>query len=911
MVVGSRRRTHVIIPLLLGASLLTGCDQQPKRESDVQLEPHAPDRGEQPDTRERQLAALSGIVVEQINSPWRNAGQWHEMNIHAYFAPYNLFDWAPERYRLAQLAEQLPDGIERAQAHLRLARIGPNHSLWARQHVLAAQPILAELIASAPETPGLLKAAVDANRSYQQYHINDATAFYPIAHDFIEQRWQGGGDDAAEAGYRLSQILAATSLSARIEAEYRERLDVLNEVISRYPDSDWAVRAEFDAIGLRHDLDVWTSNGPGAVSRLLEYVAFADDHPGHPLAARALLSAAQSYGFGDYGLAQQGSLANVPRLERAMELHVRYQREYPEGAPRDPDVRPTQPEPSIHIWGDLETEAETSRLEQLAAEYYALNPRGASTLLSTLATLNVRTKSLLPSELPAFYRRFWDRVEELAEPAALPEVRLARAWFFTEGETYSTPEYRQKLYREASAILQQVHDDYPGSDAAAVALDARALLAVRLEEPQQALAYWDELAAQFPEHSLNRPAAIDRLFLEHPAQTGALWRLALRELQQQFPDDPLIALCTRCLRARSLQHDGATAAARAEFEAALDPWTSVFPLDRVEIASQTFALGPLHQIRAGLWFGPSAEETPSEDLRFLSRQSLQTPEERIAAYAEVLELFPDSEQCHNHLLMLAFAQRDGGRLEDARQTFQRLADHESCDPDTRLLARVFAIRLDYQLAEDASAEDAAAQLRAALQEHARTAVIMEPRDPRGIDVASLYHHAYAHRKYPQELSQTLVSRNAANLWYVVTGSDPIEVEFHDGLLLNYVMTPPLPAAIANRAIRLTDPASFLNALGVGDPQAAAFVNNVLGSVFVMNTEENRELAEPSDQQFQIPPDDNAAPLPPGPLVVTQPPEFESFVFYDAQRTQAEVHPLPHIDVSETLFYARGRRMGNQ
>ena len=72
----------------------------------------------------------------------------------------------------------------------------------------------------------------------------------------------------------------------------------------------------------------------------------------------------------------------------------------------------------------------------------------------------------------------------------------------------------------------------------------------------------------------------------------------------------------------------------------------------------------------------------------------------------------------------------------------------------------------------------------------------------------------------------------------------------------------------------------------------------------MNTDENRELADPSDQQFQIPSNDNSVPPPPGPLVETQPPEFACFVFYDEQRTQAEVHPVPHTDVSETLFYAR-------
>lgn len=902
-------RLHPLVLPLLTAILLPRCAerQQPQSETAVPLESDTAPAGEQPAVRERQPIPKSGTVAEPINSPWRNAGEWHKMNVHTYFSPYNLWDWAPERYRLAQVAEQLPDGIEGARAHLRLARIGPNYSLWARQHVLAARPILAELIARAPETPGLLKAVVDANRSYQQYHIDDETGFYRIAHDFIEQRWQGDAVDAAEAGYRLNQILAVGTKYVEIEAEYRTRLDLLDKVINHYPDSDWALQAEFEQIGIHEKLDSWHSNDPGDDSRLREYVAFADEHAGHPLAARALLSAAQSYGFGEYGQAQHGGLANVPRLERAMELQVRYQREYPEGAPRDPDVWHTQPEPSIQLWGEPDADADTTRLEQLAHEYYALNPRGATTLITTFAPLKRQRTDPLPlTALPVFYRQFWDRVEELAEPAMQPDVRLARAWFFTEGEPYSTQEYRRKQLQESSAILEQVCKDFPQTDAAAVALDALALLAIRLEEPQQALAYWDKLAAQFPEHSLNRPAAVDRLFVEHPDRTGALWRLALRELQQRFPDDPLIALATRCLRAQSLQRDGAIAAARGDFEAAQDPWTAVFPLDRIGIASQTISLGPLHDVRAGLFqrIGLADDEPPTADLRFLSKQSMQTPEERLAVYAELLELFPDSPNFVLHSFSLAHAQLETGRLAEAQETFQHIADDERTDPDTRLMARAFSIRLDYQLAESPSADDAAAQLRAALQEHARAAAIEEPRDPRGIDVASLYHHAYAHRKYRRELSETLVSRNAANLWYVVTGSDPIEVEFHDGLLLNYVMTPPLPAAIANRAIRLADPASILNALGVGDPQAAGFIDHVVDSVFVMNTEANRELADPAGQQFRFPRDDNAAPPPPGPLIVTQPPEFASFVFYDAQRTQAEVHPVPHTDVSETLFYAR-------
>jgi hypothetical protein len=220
---------------------------------------------------------------------------------------------------------------------LHLARIGLNRSLWARQHVLEAQRILSELFTRAARPPGLLKAAADANRTFSWHNIDRSREYYRRTRSFIEERWKRADTDAAEAGYRLSQLFATSH-----EADYRQRQRLLEDVIDRFPDSDWAIQAEFDLIEVSESLDQWTSNEPGDDTHLQQYVAFADRYPEHPLAAGALLRAAQSYGFGDYGQAQHGGVSNVQRLERAMELHVRYQREYPKGALRDPDSRPSQ-----------------------------------------------------------------------------------------------------------------------------------------------------------------------------------------------------------------------------------------------------------------------------------------------------------------------------------------------------------------------------------------------------------------------------------------------------------------------------------------------------------------------------------------------------------------------------------------
>jgi hypothetical protein len=149
-----------------------------------------------------------------------------------------------------------------------------------------------------------------------------------------------------------------------------------------------------------------------------------------------------------------------------------------------------------------------------------------------------------------------------------------------------------------------------------------------------------------------------------------------------------------------------------------------------------------------------------------------------------------------------------------------------------------------------------------------------------------------------------VARSAANKWFVVTGSNSIEVEFHDGLLLNYAMAPPLPTAIANRAIQFVDPAPLANALGVGDPQAATFINDVVSRVFVMNAKENRELMEPANPELRKFPENDEAPPALGPLIIRQNPEFARFIFYDEQRSRAEVHVNPRTDVSRVLFYVR-------
>ncbi|MBW3596398.1 MAG: hypothetical protein KY475_03875 [Planctomycetes bacterium] len=157
--------------LLVTAALVSGCADRQRSQNETNSQPEQTTTGR----RERQAARERRLVTEKvaapIDSPWRNAGKWQEMHASIYFSPDNLWEWAPQRYRLAQLARQLPDRIERAEVHLRLARIGANHSLWARQNVLQSQRLLAELIARVPSSPGLLKAVVDANRSYHWYRV--------------------------------------------------------------------------------------------------------------------------------------------------------------------------------------------------------------------------------------------------------------------------------------------------------------------------------------------------------------------------------------------------------------------------------------------------------------------------------------------------------------------------------------------------------------------------------------------------------------------------------------------------------------------------------------------------------------------------------------------------------------------
>lgn len=283
-----------------------------------------------------------------VRTLWKKADEAREFSFDAPWRRPDLWRAAHEKEALDEIVRQHPGTLHEARAHARLAAL--HASTWRCEHIreyqcLLAAEILDRMMKTEPGASGLAEAVGGVLRANRYDQLLGAEKFVERANAYLRTRFESGGDDAAEAGFFCAQFGSASN----------ERRQILRKIVTDFPDSKWALPAEFVSILDGRD----------------KLLAFANRNRSHFLEGLALTVVGNRIGN-----VEEKDLNPLPQWTQAMEVYLRHARQ----CSARKDWREAEYFemytwiPSFYAPFDTKCQGPPDKLDQMAAEFYALRP---------------------------------------------------------------------------------------------------------------------------------------------------------------------------------------------------------------------------------------------------------------------------------------------------------------------------------------------------------------------------------------------------------------------------------------------------------------------------------------------------------------------------------------------------------
>lgn len=733
-------------------------------------------------------AAQKKYSAQRAEALWEQVERARRFSFDSREREKESFIWrrSYEREALLKIIEECPGDIDEARARLRLARLIRVESNRARHHVVLAQGILTELMERAPDTPQLMPAVVRATHHAAGFP-DRKTAYYQRARRFLEARWNAGGEDAAEAGYHLAELMVSRARTRQESEQFQQH----QQVAKKYPKSRWGQASRLRVIELR-----WVDTR--AASCLEELIQFADTCPERSLAGEALFEAGAYWAE---GTSDRRRDVPLERLQKARELYVRLSQQYPNW-PQE--------------WEEYQEDEQT----RFWADHFA--PR-----------------------FPVSGELSGSQVVEVEKPAA-PEVTeavLAARVYYHLDESWG-----QEALAAAEEDLGRLTREYPGGRRVPSALDAVALRSLRNKHRQRASQLWKQLLEKYADHPLARIVALDHAYLEHLDSIGSQddkhpetnWRATMGQIIDRYPDDVVLRVVGHSLRAQSFSHAGRYEEAVDELNKALPDWAAVAPdvgAGRV-IGPHVITIDVVGNLAAG-----RMNLTPGQkyvkDSELYTERKPQTRAEQILFRQEVLERCPDSPRAANYLFELCQLLAAEKRYDEARASFNKYIQQYPSHAAIVLAARVWLIKLDYlqlgQAAKPRSRAETVRQLQAMLEKYDKGIQRIKPNDALGRKVMTVFGP-----EWPKLIAEQL--RDAGypkqpDKWFFLDGDGRIAVDLFDGEEREVFVLPTYRNALPIRGITYLIP-YLSEALGLGEEGASRFVQEVVREVLLLDNAGN-------------------------------------------------------------------------